>query len=125
MDKNEKDVKINKMDDRDDTILIWQDEEVKKVIAKHEVEIKAIMEQIKPILDDVSMVADTVRVIKKRKSFSTFFKYFSDKEYVIIGVVAIAVVAIFYVSDPTNIIMSIVSGLFGLGTGRYMGKDEE
>lgn len=41
-----------------------------------------------------------------------------DKDLVIISVTVIAIVSLFVLADPTTIISSIVSGLFGVAVGR-------
>ncbi len=49
------------------------------------------------------------------------FRYVNDKDLVIVGAVAIALCAMFFIPDPTNIIMNIITGMFGIATGRAMG----
>jgi len=90
-------------------------EDLTRMILAHE-------KDIKEGVGDIRMVAHFVKRVKIKDN--QFLKWFSDKEYVIVGVVCIAIVAIFMVPDPGNIIMSIVSGMFGLGTGRAMAKDD-
>lgn len=50
------------------------------------------------------------------------FRYVNDKDLVIIGVVIIAVCAMFFIPEPTIIISNIIAGLFGIATGRSMGS---
>lgn len=78
---------------------------------------------IKRALDEIREIHDFVYHVKNKES--EFFKYTGDKEYVIVGTVAIAIMAIFWIPDPGNVVMAIVTGLFGLATGRYMGKGDK
>jgi len=86
------------------------DSKVKSLI-RHETELKRAVDEISEIHDFVT---------KFKKEPSQFFKYTSDKEYVILGTVVIAMMAIFWIPDPGNVVMAIVTGLFGLATGRAM-----
>ena len=43
-----------------------------------------------------------------------------DKDLVIMAVTVIAIVSLFVLADPTTIIASVLSGLFGLATGRRL-----
>lgn len=43
-----------------------------------------------------------------------------DKDLVIVSVTTIAIISLFVLADPTTILTSILSGLFGLATGRRM-----
>jgi len=45
-------------------------------------------------------------------------KITNDKEMVIIAVTLIAIISIFFLVDPTTIVSSCVSGLFGVVVGR-------
>ncbi len=41
-----------------------------------------------------------------------------DKDLVIISVTIIGIIALFVIADPTTILSSIISGLFGIAVGR-------
>ena len=41
-----------------------------------------------------------------------------DKDLVIISVTIIGIIALFVLADPTTILSSIISGLFGIAVGR-------
>jgi hypothetical protein len=45
-----------------------------------------------------------------------------DKDLVIISVTIIAIVSLFVMAEPATIITSVLSGLFGLATGRKLDK---
>ena len=45
-----------------------------------------------------------------------------DKDLVIISVTIIGIIALFVLADPTTILSSIISGLFGVATGKNLGK---
>jgi hypothetical protein len=104
-------------DDKEQRVIDYDD--LTRIIIRHE-------DEIRHVVKNVNVIADFIKKIPKNK-VSAFFRYVSDKEYVIVGVVVMAICAMFLIPDPTNIIMSITSGLFGIGTGRMMGngKDEE
>ena len=80
--------------------------------------------EIKELMDDISMISSFIKRIPKKR-VNSFFKFFTDKEYVIVGVVIIAIVSMFVLTDPTTIISSIVSGLFGIGTGRAISSKDD
>jgi hypothetical protein len=44
--------------------------------------------------------------------------YLDDKDLVILGVTVIVIVALFKITDPTDIITNAMSGLFGIAVGR-------
>ena len=43
---------------------------------------------------------------------------YDDKDLVIVAAFGIAMVAMFQMSNPENIVLSVVSGLFGVAVGR-------
>lgn len=45
-----------------------------------------------------------------------------DKDLVIISVTVIGIIALFVLTDPTTILSSIISGLFGVATGKGLSK---
>ncbi len=45
-----------------------------------------------------------------------------DKDLVIISVTIIGIIALFVLADPTTILSSIISGLFGVATGKGLSK---
>lgn len=45
-----------------------------------------------------------------------------DKDLVIISVTIIAIVSLFVIAEPATIVTAIVSGLFGIATGRRLDK---
>lgn len=45
-----------------------------------------------------------------------------DKDLVIISVTVIGIISLFVLGDPTTILSSVISGLFGLATGRNISK---
>ncbi len=47
-------------------------------------------------------------------------KFWDDKSLVIIAVTVIALAALFKLDDPTTIISSIASGLFGVAVGKNL-----
>lgn len=57
------------------------------------------------------------RNMKNEKGEERVFNM-DDKDLVIISVTIIAIVSLFVLADPTTIISSIVSGLFGVAVGR-------
>lgn len=79
-------------------------------------------EEVAMVMENIKIVSDFVQKVKKRPSL---MRYFDDKIFVILGVVGIAIAAIFLIPDPAGILMSIVSGLFGLASGRALSKDDE
>lgn len=86
-----------------------------KSLVRHETDLKRSLGKIDDIHDFITAV---------KKEPSQFLKYTSDKEYVIFGTVTIAIVAIFWIPDPGNVVMAIVTGLFGLATGRAMSNKD-
>jgi hypothetical protein len=109
----------------DEEIYIQDQQEIKlpkqltDIIIRHEDDIRETVSQVK----DIAAYIKRVDKAKGGSMAHLLFKYFSDKEYVIIGVVAIAICSMFVIPDPAGVIMSIVSGLFGLGTGRVMSNN--
>ena len=101
-------------------------EQLTSLVIRHEDEIREVGSR-------EAKIAEFIDTQGKKKTgnsrLNLFFKNVSDKEYVIVGVVAIAITSMFIIPDPTNILMSVISGLFGLGTGRAMApkddKDDE
>jgi len=43
---------------------------------------------------------------------------FDDKDLVILSVTIIGIISLFVLADPTTIVSSIISGLFGIAVGR-------
>lgn len=80
-------------------------------------------DEVAVVMKNIAIVSDYVQKAKKRKG--SVLRYLDDKIFVIAGVVGIAVAAIFLIPDPTNILMSIISGLFGLATGRAMDNSKD
>jgi hypothetical protein len=74
-------------------------------------------ETLKKALEDIKAVTEFVATTKTKPTF----RIVNDKDLVIIGAVAIALCAMFFIPDPTNIIMNIITGMFGIATGRAMG----
>jgi len=74
-------------------------------------------ETLKKALSDIKAVSEFVAAAKTKPAF----RYINDKDLVIVGAVAIALCAMFFIPDPTNIIMNIITGMFGIATGRAMG----
>lgn len=108
----------------DDKDKVYDYDDIINMVITHDDEIKKVIQDVKPVIKDIRYIAEFISKVKKKKT--PFLRYFTDKEYVIVGVVGIAIFAMFYIPDPSSVIMSIVSGLFGLGTGRMMSdKDDE
>jgi hypothetical protein len=84
------------------------------IILRHEDEIREVSKNIGKILDFVHARPDIIK--------PSILEDFDDKYFVIIGVVIIALVGMWKVTDPTILLTSIVSGLFGIATGRSMGS---
>ena len=99
--------------------------DVASIILRHEDEIREVASKVIEIHDFIKNVESKIKKGEGSPLSKLFFKYFSDKEYVILGVVGLAIGAMCLVRDPVNILMSIVSGLFGLGTGRAMSKNDK
>lgn len=74
---------------------------------------------LKRSIDDIAVVSEYV--LKTKSSF----RLLNDKDLVIIGTVAIAVVAMFIIPDPVTIITNVIAGLFGLATGRALGNGDK
>lgn len=85
-------------------------EELAKIVVKDD-------DTLKKALDDIKAVSDFVASAKTKP----VFRIVNDKDLVIIGAVAIALCAMFFIPDPANIIMNIITGMFGIATGRSMG----
>ena len=92
------------------------DEDVKSVEVEN-AEVVNNPETIKKALEDIKMISDFVISIKNKKPY----RIVNDKDLVIVGAVVIALCAMFFIVDPTNIIMNIITGMFGIATGRAMG----
>ncbi len=78
-------------------------------------------EEVAMVMNNIGVVTDYIKKVKK----PSLMRYFDDKIFVIIGVVGIAIAALFLIPDPAGILMSIVSGLFGMASGRALSKDDE
>lgn len=105
-----------------------QQNEPEKGMFDAEVITKAIRsantEDIRTVIDNIELVKKYVEKTKK-KGGPSLMRYFDDKIFVVIGVVIIAIVSLFLIPDPSNVLMSIVSGLFGMATGRMMEKEDK
>ena len=77
--------------------------------------------ELKDLIKDIKNISSFVNNVKKNNR--PVLRYITDKEFVIIGVVIIAIMSMFVITDPTLLLTSIVSGLFGIGTGRSMRAD--
>ena len=75
-------------------------------------------ETLKKALEDIKYISDFVTTVKTKP----IFRIVNDKDLVIVGAVSIALCAMFFIPDPTNIIMNIITGMFGIATGRAMGS---
>lgn len=73
-------------------------------------------------LEDEIVPKDSAAVKEVATESTPIFRYVNDKDLVIIGVVIIAVFAMFFIPEPTIIISNIIAGLFGIATGRSMGS---
>jgi hypothetical protein len=74
---------------------------------------------LKRSIDDISIVSDYI--LKSKSSY----RLLNDKDLVIICASIIAIFAMFIVPNPAIIISSVLSGMFGLATGRMMGDSSE
>jgi len=86
-------------------------------MAEEEIKIIDNDEILKKALEDIKSVSDFVSSVKSKPAY----RFINDKDLVIIGAVVIALCAMFFIPDPTNIIMNIITGMFGIATGRAMG----
>ena len=80
-------------------------------------------DEVKMVMDNIAIVRDYVQKAKKAKP--SLMSYIDDKMVVIVGVVGIAIAALLLIPDPTNILMSIITGLFGVATGRAMNTNKD
>ena len=57
---------------------------------------------------------------EEKEDRQAYINLIDDKMAVVLGTVVIALVGMWKLSDPTILLTSVVSGLFGLATGKSM-----
>ena len=105
--EDDKKVEDNGLQNGENKVLFGIDDMASSVL-RHE-------KDLKRSIDDIAVVSDYV--LKTKSSF----RLLNDKDLVIICASIIAIVSMFVVPSPAIIISSVLSGLFGLATGRMMG----
>lgn len=83
-------------------------------------------EGILELSKDIKGISAFVSKAKKVRDNKPLLNLVDDKSLVIIGVVVIALVGMWKLTDPTILLSSAISGLFGVATGKAISdKDKD
>lgn len=79
-------------------------------------------DELRDTIVTVERVKEAIAKAKGGKA-GLFLNLIDDKSLVIVGVVVIGLVGMWKLTDPTILLTSVISGLFGVATGRGIGDN--